>query len=141
VDKIRREYRPERIVLFGSYVNGYPGPDSDIDLLVVKETPDRPIDRRVIDIAERGRSLGVSLISCQQSMSQAHERATDNCATKVVGRTASSEVAHKSYSFLDKDIKSNVGRLISGELVMSHPVYRQPVKIIFPRPTYKVQEF
>lgn len=47
VDKIRREYRPERIVLFGSYANGNPGPDSDIDLLIVKETSDRPIDRRV----------------------------------------------------------------------------------------------
>jgi len=47
VDKIRRDYRPERIVLFGSYANGNPGPDSDIDLLIVKETTDRPIDRRV----------------------------------------------------------------------------------------------
>ena len=47
VDKIRREYRPERIVLFGSYANGNPGPDSDIDLLIVKETSDRPIDRRL----------------------------------------------------------------------------------------------
>jgi predicted nucleotidyltransferase len=46
-DKIRREYRPERIVLFGSYANGNPGPDSDIDLLIIKETSDRPIDRRV----------------------------------------------------------------------------------------------
>lgn len=46
-DKIRREYRPKRIVLFGSYANGNPGPDSDIDLLIVKETTDRPIDRRL----------------------------------------------------------------------------------------------
>ena len=35
-------------MLFGSYANGNPGPDSDIDLLIVKETPDRPIDRRGI---------------------------------------------------------------------------------------------
>jgi hypothetical protein len=55
--------------------------------------------------------------------------------------SASSEVADKSYNFLGKDIKSNVGRLISGEFIMSHPVYGQPVKIILPRPTYKVQEF
>jgi len=46
-ERIRREYRPKRIVLFGSYATGSPDPDSDIDLLIVKDTPERPIDRRV----------------------------------------------------------------------------------------------
>lgn len=46
-ERIRREYRPKRIVLFGSYATGNPGPDSDIDLLIVKDTEERPIDRRV----------------------------------------------------------------------------------------------
>ncbi len=46
-ERIRREYRPRQIVLFGSYATGNPGPDSDIDLLIVKETRERPIDRRV----------------------------------------------------------------------------------------------
>ena len=122
---------PKRVIIFVDELNKY----------APSGARPSPLTERVIDIAERGRSLGVSLISCQQFMSQAHERVTGNCATKVVGRTASSEVADKSYNFLGKDIKSNVGRLISGELIMSHPVYRQPVKIIFPRPTYKVQEF
>jgi DNA helicase HerA-like ATPase len=122
---------PEKVIIFVDELNKY----------APSGARPSPLTERVIDIAERGRSLGVSLVSCQQFMSQAHERVTGNCATKVVGRTASSEVADKSYNFLGKDIKSNVGRLISGELIMSHPVYRQPVKIIFPRPTYKVQEF
>lgn len=47
VERIRSEYRPKRIVLFGSFARGTPGPDSDIDLLIVKETSERPIDRRV----------------------------------------------------------------------------------------------
>ena len=33
--RIAREFRPHRIILFGSYANGSPGPDSDVDLLVV----------------------------------------------------------------------------------------------------------
>lgn len=37
-DKIVREYQPEKIILFGSYAWGEPGPDSDVDLLVVKDT-------------------------------------------------------------------------------------------------------
>ena len=47
VEKIKNEYRPNSIILFGSYAYGTPDRDSDIDLLVIKETQDRPIDRRV----------------------------------------------------------------------------------------------
>ncbi|MCK4385338.1 MAG: nucleotidyltransferase domain-containing protein [candidate division Zixibacteria bacterium] len=57
VEKIRKEYRPEKIILFGSYAYGKPTRDSDIDLLIIKETDERPIDRRVrmrriVDIRE-----------------------------------------------------------------------------------------
>jgi predicted nucleotidyltransferase len=34
-DQIVRDFQPERIILFGSYAYGQPGPDSDVDLLVV----------------------------------------------------------------------------------------------------------
>ena len=34
-DAIAREFRPERIVLFGSYAYGKPRTDSDIDVLVI----------------------------------------------------------------------------------------------------------
>lgn len=47
LEKLKREYQPQRIILFGSYAYGVPDRDSDIDLLIVKETQDRPIDRRV----------------------------------------------------------------------------------------------
>ena len=47
VQVLVREYQPERIILFGSYAYGDPTPDSDIDLLIIKETPERFIDRWV----------------------------------------------------------------------------------------------
>jgi predicted nucleotidyltransferase len=47
VEKIRREYEPEKIILFGSYAYGNPTADSDIDLFIVKETGKRRIDRFV----------------------------------------------------------------------------------------------
>lgn len=34
-DQIVRGFHPERIILFGSYANGDPTPDSDVDILVV----------------------------------------------------------------------------------------------------------
>lgn len=46
-NKIRREYQPDKVILFGSYAYGQPDRDSDIDLLIIKDTLDRPIDRRV----------------------------------------------------------------------------------------------
>ena len=33
---LRDQFQPEKVVVFGSYAHGHPGPDSDIDLLVVK---------------------------------------------------------------------------------------------------------
>ena len=42
IDEIRdiivETYQPEKIVLFGSYANGNPTEDSDLDLLIVLET-------------------------------------------------------------------------------------------------------
>jgi predicted nucleotidyltransferase len=38
IDRIVRELRPEKIILFGSYAYGDPTPDSDVDLLVIMET-------------------------------------------------------------------------------------------------------
>lgn len=47
VDKLIEEYRPEKVILFGSYAYGEPTEDSDVDLLIIKNTDKRPIDRWV----------------------------------------------------------------------------------------------
>jgi uncharacterized protein len=47
VERLITTYSPERIVLYGSYAYGKPDKGSDIDLLIVKNTKERPIDRRV----------------------------------------------------------------------------------------------
>jgi predicted nucleotidyltransferase len=39
-------YGAQKVVFFGSYVSGTPHEDSDIDLFIIKDTPDRPIDRQ-----------------------------------------------------------------------------------------------
>jgi len=35
VERIAQVFRPERVILFGSYAAGVPGPHSDVDLMVV----------------------------------------------------------------------------------------------------------
>ena len=44
-EKIKKEYRPEKIVLFGSYAYGKPTSDSDLDLFIIKKTNKKRIDR------------------------------------------------------------------------------------------------
>jgi predicted nucleotidyltransferase len=47
VAKLVAGYQPHRVILFGSYAHGEPREDSDIDLLIIKETNERFIDRWV----------------------------------------------------------------------------------------------
>lgn len=47
VKKIQENYKPDKVILFGSYAYGTPERDSDIDLLIIKNTQDRPLERRV----------------------------------------------------------------------------------------------
>jgi predicted nucleotidyltransferase len=47
VEYIVERYQPDKIILFGSYACGTPDAGSDLDLLIIKETDERPIDRRV----------------------------------------------------------------------------------------------
>jgi len=112
---------PEKIIFFVDELNKYAPKGERV----------APLTQNVLEIAERGRSLGMSAV---------HPRVTGNCATKILGRSGSAEVLQSDYRFLDKEIKSNVTRLSKGELLLSHAVYRQPVKIIFPKPAYRQQE-
>ncbi len=43
--KVVQAFHPKNIILFGSYAYGKPTSDSDLDLLVIMETRDRPAER------------------------------------------------------------------------------------------------
>ena len=45
VETIRDEYRPEKIILFGSRIWGEPDADSDLDVLIIKESDKREVER------------------------------------------------------------------------------------------------
>lgn len=47
IEKLKSEYKPIKIILFGSYAYGNPTEDSDIDLLILKNTNERRVDRFV----------------------------------------------------------------------------------------------
>ncbi len=47
VRQIIQKFQPQRIMLFGSYAYGRPRPESDVDLLVVMDTPLKETEQAV----------------------------------------------------------------------------------------------
>lgn len=119
---------PDRIVIVIDEMNKYCSKDSP---------KDSPILKQVLDITERGRSLGVVLFGAEQFRSAIHERVTGNCATKAYGRTNSVEVGKKDYGSLNAVQKDVLMRLTQGEYIIENPVLRAPIRIVFPKPIYK----
>lgn len=63
VRQIVEKFRPQKIILFGSYARGDPRPDSDVDLLVVMETPLKETQQaRLIDQSLERDLFGLDLI-------------------------------------------------------------------------------
>lgn len=123
-----REQIPDRIVIFVDELNKYASND------VPKSSP---ILRLLLDIAERGRSLGIVLFSAEQFKSSIHKRITGNCSTHAYGRTNSIELADKAYSFVPNTFKNIMTRLKQGEYIIQNPMFSSLLKIQFPRPLYK----
>lgn len=64
VERLARELRPYKIILFGSYACGSPTPDSDVDLLIVWDAPQDRVERvRRIARALSPRPFPVDVIS------------------------------------------------------------------------------
>lgn len=77
VKKIVIGYSPLKIILFGSYAYGMPTEDSDIDLLIIKETDKRPIDRWMeVKRLLRDRNRDVSVSPLVYTSKELSERVT-----------------------------------------------------------------
>ena len=119
---------PSRIIIFIDELNKYAS----------KETPkNSPILKQVLDVAERGRSLGVVLFAAEQFRSAIHERVTGNCSTHAYGRTNSIEVTKSDYKSVPSVYKTMMTRLKQGEYIIQNPIFRSLLNIKFPRPIYK----
>lgn len=119
---------PSRIVIFIDELNKYAS----------KETPkNSPILRQVLDVAERGRSLGVVLFAAEQFRSAIHDRVTGNCSTHAYGRTNTIELTKADYKSVPPVYKTMMTRLKQGEYIIQNPVFRSLLNIKFPKPIYK----
>jgi hypothetical protein len=119
---------PDRIVIFVDELNKYASSDAP---------KSSPILRLLLDIAERGRSLGIVLFSAEQFKSAIHKRVMGNCSTHAYGRTNSIEVSDRTYSFVPSTFKNMMTRLKQGHYIIQNPVFRSLLKIRFPMPLYR----
>ncbi|MBQ6131505.1 MAG: ATP-binding protein [Selenomonadaceae bacterium] len=119
---------PSKIILFVDELNKFAGKDT---------TKNSPILRQLLDVAERGRSLGIILFGAEQFRSAIHPRVTGNCATLAFGRTNVLETTTKDYSALPATYKNILTRLEQGEYVIQNPIFRSLLKVKFPKPAYK----
>ncbi|HCO39838.1 MAG TPA: ATP-binding protein, partial [Aquificaceae bacterium] len=95
-----------------------------------------PIKDVVLDIAERGRSLGVILIGAQQTASEVEKRVIANSALKVLGRMDSSEVLGKEYEYLTGNFRQRAIMLKKGTMILYQPDIPNPMIIRFPKPAW-----
>jgi DNA helicase HerA-like ATPase len=97
---------------------------------------DSPISDVLLDIAERGRSLGISLLGAQQTASEVERRVVANCALRVVGRIDSAEAERSEYGFMGKATRVRATLLQPGTMIVAQPEIPVAVLVTFPFPSW-----
>lgn len=95
-----------------------------------------PIKEVLLDIAERGRSLGVILIGAQQTASEIERRVVSNSAIRVVGRLDAAEAERAEYGFLSPASRQRAAILKPGSMLLQQPQLPLPLQIRFPFPAW-----
>jgi DNA helicase HerA-like ATPase len=95
-----------------------------------------PIKDVLLDIAERGRSLGIILIGAQQTASEVERRIVSNSAIRVVGRLDSAEAGRPEYGFLPASQRIRATLAKPGAMFVSQPEIPVPLAVEFPFPAW-----
>ncbi|MBI3599860.1 MAG: nucleotidyltransferase domain-containing protein [Nitrospinae bacterium] len=65
VEKIKKYFQPEKIIVFGSFAWGNPTRDSDLDLFIIKDTKEKP-RKRALEvrriISEENAFVGIDIL-------------------------------------------------------------------------------
>jgi DNA helicase HerA-like ATPase len=95
-----------------------------------------PIKEVLLDIAERGRSLGIILIGAQQTASEVERRIVSNSSIKVVGRLDPAEAGRPEYGFLPPSQRARAVLAKPGTMFVSQPEIPVPLAVEFPFPAW-----
>ncbi|HZE41349.1 MAG TPA: ATP-binding protein [Stackebrandtia sp.] len=95
-----------------------------------------PIKEILLDIAERGRSLGVVLVGAQQTASEIERRIAANSAIRVVGRLDPAESGRPEYGFLSQGQRQRAVMAKPGTMFVAQPELPVPLVVNFPFPSW-----
>jgi DNA helicase HerA-like ATPase len=99
-----------------------------------------PIKDILLDIAERGRSLGVILIGAQQTASEVESRVVGNAAIRVVGRLDAAEAERPEYRYLPASFRQRAMILPQGTMILHQPEIPVPLPLTFPLPAWAMKK-
>ena len=95
-----------------------------------------PIKDMLVDIAQRGRSLGVLLVGAQQTASRVAPEVLENAAIRVAGRLDAAEAERSEYGWMLPSTRARARLLKPGTMVVSQPAIPVPVVVDFPYPPW-----
>lgn len=95
-----------------------------------------PIGQMILDVAERGRSLGIVLVGAQQTASEVEDRVVGNAAFRVVGRLEACEAQKPTYGWLTPGLHRRAILLLPGTMLISQPQVPVPLLVRFPFPAW-----
>jgi DNA helicase HerA-like ATPase len=95
-----------------------------------------PIKETLLDVAERGRSLGIILIGAEQTASEVERRIIANSAIRVVGRLDTAEANRDEYGFLPAVHRQRATIVKPGTMILSQPELPVPLVTQFPFPSW-----
>jgi uncharacterized protein len=95
-----------------------------------------PIKEVLLDISERGRSLGIVLVGAEQTASEVEGRIVANAALRVVGRLDLAEAEKPEYGFLSAAGRARAGILKPGTMIVQQPEIPTALLVRFPFPAW-----
>ena len=120
----KRDLGVNHVIVFVDELNKYAPNDGQ----------DTYVRKMLLDLAERGRYLGLVLFGAQQFRSQVQRRVVGNSGTALFGRMDADELATPGYAVLSQAVKTKLATLEKGQLMVRHPHFTQPIFVRFPRP-------
>jgi DNA helicase HerA-like ATPase len=99
-----------------------------------------PLKDMLIDIAQRGRSLGVLLVGAQQTASRVAQEVMENAAIRVAGRLDAAEAERSEYGWMLPSTRARARLLKPGTMVVSQPSIPVPLVVDFPFPPWATRK-
>ena len=128
-DRELQQY-PEHVVIFVDELNKFVPSGREFSVL----------KGEIVEMAARGRSVGLSLCGAQQLASKVDEEVLANTSTFAVGRSHPVEIRKPPYAWLAEGLKQKAMVLEKGWMLLWHTLHKRPVLVHFPLPLHHLKK-